>query len=147
MTDSNGLAFALFLAIVAMTLAITYWAAKRTRTTSEFYTAGASISGRQNGIAIAGDYLSAGSFLGLLGLISLGGFDGFLNAIGAFVGLVFLLLLVAEPLRNTGKYTMADVLVSRLNEKPVRSLSAISTIVISTFYMIAQLVGAGGLII
>ena len=146
MRETNGLALALFLAIILTTLVITYWAAKRTRTTSEFYTAGASISGRQNGIAIAGDYLSAGSFLGLIGLISLGGFDGFLNAIGAFVGLVFLLFLVAEPLRNTGKYTMADVLVSRLNEKPIRSLSALSTIVISIFYMIAQLVGAGGLI-
>lgn len=145
MIGFNGLAFGLFTVIVAMTLFITYWAAKRTRTTSEFYTAGATISGSRNGIAIAGDFLSAASFLGLLGLISLGGYDGFLYAIGAFIGLALLLFLVAEPLRNTGKYTMADVLVSRLNEKPVRTLSAIATMVVSTFYMTAQLVGAGGL--
>lgn len=146
MADFNGLAFALFLVIVAITLVITYWAAKRTHTASEFYAAGSSINGWQNGIAISGDYLSAGSFLGLVGLIALGGYDGFLYAVGAFIGLMMLLLLVAEPLRNTGKYTMADVLASRLREKPVRSVAALSTLVISTLYMISQMVGAGGLI-
>ncbi|MCU6598944.1 cation acetate symporter [Peribacillus frigoritolerans] len=146
MTNFNVFAFALFIGIVVLTLLVTFWAAKRTKTTSEFYTAGSTITGWQNGIAITGDFLSASAFLGLIGLISLYGYDGYLYAIGAFLGLVFLLFLVAEPLRNTGKITMADVLVNRLNEKPIRSMSALSNIVISTFYLIAQLVGAGGLI-
>ncbi|GAX91565.1 solute symporter family protein [Effusibacillus lacus] len=146
MKDFNGLAFGLFLVIVAITLIITYWAAKRTHTTSEFYAAGASIPGWQNGIAIAGDYMSAASFLGIAGMIALSGYDGFMYSVGWLVAYLTVLLLVAEPLRNTGKYTMADVLASRLNEKPVRSVAALSTIVISTFYMIAQMVGAGGLI-
>ncbi|WP_018131715.1 solute symporter family protein [Effusibacillus pohliae] len=142
----NGLAFGLFLVIVAITLVITYWAAKRTHTTSEFYAAGSSIKGWQNGVAIAGDYMSAASFLGIAGMIALSGYDGFMYSVGWLVAYLTVLLLVAEPLRNTGKYTMADVLASRLNEKPVRSVAALSTIVISTFYMIAQMVGAGGLI-
>lgn len=142
----NGMAFALFLVIVAITLLITYWAAKRTKTTSEFYAAGSSITGWQNGVAIAGDYMSAASFLGIAGMIALSGYDGFMYSVGWLVAYLTVLLLVAEPLRNTGKYTMADVLAARLNEKPVRSVAALSTITISTFYMIAQMVGAGGLI-
>lgn len=142
----NVQAFVLFLVIVAITLVITYWAAKHTHTASEFYAAGSSIKGWQNGVAIAGDYMSAASFLGIAGIIALSGYDGFMYSVGWLVAYLTVLLLVAEPLRNTGKYTMADVLASRLNEKPVRSVAALSTIVISTFYMIAQMVGAGGLI-
>lgn len=142
----KGLTFGLFLLIVAITLAVTYWAAKRTKTTAEFYAAGRSISGVQNGIAIAGDYLSAASFLGIAGLIALNGYDGFMYSVGWLVAYITVLLVVAEPLRNSGKYTMADVLAYRLNPKPVRTAAALSTIIISTFYLLAQLVGAGTLI-
>lgn len=142
----KGLTFGLFIFIVAITLVVTYWAAKRTKTTAEFYAAGRSIGGIQNGIAIAGDYLSAASFLGIAGLIALNGYDGFMYSVGWLVAYITVLLVVAEPLRNSGKYTMADVLAYRLNPKPVRTAAALSTIVISTFYLLAQLVGAGTLI-
>jgi cation/acetate symporter len=142
----NTTAFILFVLIVAITLLVTYWAAKRTQTTSDFYAAGRSITGWQNGIAIAGDYMSAASFLGIAGLIALFGFDGFLYSVGFLVAFLVVLLIVAEPLRNTGKYTMADMLAYRLKAKPVRSAAALSTMAISAFYMIAQLVGAGGII-
>jgi transporter, SSS family len=144
--DTNLLAFWLFVAFIVVTLAITWWASKRTKSTTEFYTAGRAISGVQNGWAIAGDYMSAASFLGIAGIIALNGYDGFIYSLGFFVAYLFVLLVVAEPLRNTGKYTLADVLALRLSEKPVRSVAALSTLTISTFYMIAQLVGAGGLI-
>ena len=142
----NTTAFSLFLVIVLLTLLVTYWAAKRTQTTTDFYAAGRSIKGWQNGIAIAGDYMSAASFLGIAGLIALGGFDGFLYSVGWLVAYLVVLIIVAEPLRNSGRYTLADMLAYRMRAKPVRSAAALSTLAISTFYMIAQLVGAGGII-
>lgn len=140
------MAFLFFSVIVFVTLLITYWASRRTNTTSDFYAAGRSISGWQNGVAIAGDYMSAASFLGIAGIIALNGFDGFMYSVGWLVAYLVVLIIVAEPLRNTGKYTLADMLAYRMNKKPVRSVAALSTMTISTFYMIAQLVGAGGII-
>lgn len=142
----NVLAFSLFLAIVGLTLIITYFAAKKTNNTSEFYTAGGGLTGWQNGLAIAGDYMSAASFLGIAGMIALAGFDGFFYSIGFLVAYLVVLFIVAEPLRNLGKYTMADMIAARFNDKKVRGVAALNTISISIFYMIAQLVGAGGLI-
>jgi len=113
---------------------------------SDFYTGGAAFSGRQNGLAITGDYLSAAAFLGVTGAIALNGFDGFLYSVGFFVAWIIALLLVAEPLRNTGKYTMADVLSFRMTQKPVRTAAAISTLTISFVYLLAQMAGAGGLV-
>jgi cation/acetate symporter len=142
----NVLAFSLFLAIVALTLVITYYASKKTNTTSEFYTAGGGLTGWQNGLAIAGDYMSAASFLGIAGMIALVGFDGFFYSIGFLVAYLVVLYIVAEPLRNLGKYTMADMIAARFDNSKVRGVAALNTIAISIFYMIAQLVGAGGLI-
>ncbi|KEZ47611.1 MULTISPECIES: cation acetate symporter [Metabacillus] len=142
----NMLAFSLFLGIVIMTLFITYFASKRTKTTSDFYTADSSLTGFQNGLAIAGDYMSAASFLGIAGMIALSGFDGFFYSIGFLVAYLVVLYIVAEPLRNLGKYTMADMIAARFNNSKVRGVAALNTISISIFYMIAQLVGAGGLI-
>jgi cation/acetate symporter len=142
----NGTAFTLFLIIVAITLYITYWAAKRTKNTNEFYTAGGGLTGWQNGLAIAGDYMSAASFLGIAGMIALSGFDGFFYSIGFLVAYLVVLYLVAEPMRNLGKYTMADMIAARFNNKQVRGVAALNSISISIFYMIAQLVGAGALI-
>jgi len=136
----------LFLAIVVLTLVITYFASKRTQTTGDFYTAGGSLTGWQNGIAISGDFLSAASFLGIAGSIALFGYDGFFYSIGYLVGFLVVLFLVAEPLRNLGKYTIADMINARFNAKKVRGVAALSTITIVIFYMIAQLVGAGALI-
>ena len=131
---------------VLITLSITYWAARRTHTTRDFYAAGRQITGFQNGIAVAGDYMSAASFLGIAGLIAFFGYDGFMYSVGWLVAYLTVLLLVAEPLRNTGKYTMADVLAYRLAHPSVRSVAAVSTLVVSLFYMIAQMVGAGSLV-
>lgn len=139
-------ALILFVLIVGLTLAITYWAAKRTKTASEFYTAGGGLTGWQNGLAIAGDYLSAASFLGIAGAIALSGFDGFFYSIGYLVAYLVVLYIVAEPLRNLGKYTIADMISARFEQKKVRGVAALSTITIVIFYMIAQLVGAGALI-
>src|SRR5688572_6540805 len=136
----------MFLAFVAITLAITYWASKRTATTREFYSAGRSITGLQNGWAVAGDYMSAASFLGIAGLIAFYGYDGFMYSVGWLVAYLTVLLVVAEPLRNTGKFTMADVLAFRLQRKSVRAVAAFSTLTVSLFYMIAQMVGAGSLV-
>lgn len=136
----------LFLAIVILTLVITYVAAKQTKSTGDFYTAGGGLTGWQNGLAIAGDYLSAASFLGIAGMIALQGFDGFFYSIGFLIAYLVVLLLVAEPLRNLGKYTLADMINSRFDAKKVRGAAALSTITIVLFYMIAQLVGAGALI-
>ena len=113
---------------------------------TDFYTGGGSFSGRQNGLAITGDYLSAAAFLGVTGAIALNGFDGFLYSVGFFVAWIVALLLVAEPLRNTGKYTMADVMSFRMNQKPVRTAAAASTLTISFVYLLAQMAGAGGLV-
>lgn len=136
----------LFVLFVITTLTITYWAAKRTKTTREFYTAGGGLSGWQNGLAIAGDYLSAASFLGIAGAIALTGFDGFFFSIGYLVAYLVVLYVVAEPLRNLGKYTIADMISARFAERKVRAVAALSTITIVIFYMIAQMVGAGALI-
>lgn len=135
-----------FLLIVGLTLVITYWAAKQTTSTGEFYTAGGGLTGWQNGLAIAGDYLSAASFLGIAGAIALFGFDGFFYSIGFLIAYLVVMFLVAEPLRNLGKFTLADMIHSRFDAKKVRASAAVSTIVISIFYMIAQLVGSGALI-
>jgi cation/acetate symporter len=132
--------------IVAITLGITIWAARQTRTTVQFYAAGRKIKGWQNGLAIAGDYMSAASFLGIAGLIAFNGYDGFMYSVGWLVAYLTVLLLIAEPIRNTGKYTMADVLAYRMSAGPVRSAAAISTLAVSGFYMIAQMVGAGSVL-
>ncbi|MFC2947221.1 solute symporter family protein [Virgibacillus sediminis] len=142
----NATVITLFLLIVGATLLITYYAAKRTKTTGDFYTAGGGLTGWQNGLAIAGDYLSAASFLGIAGAIALFGFDGFFYSIGYLVAYLVVLFLVAEPLRNLGKYTLADMINARFDARKVRAVAALSTITIVIFYMIAQLVGAGALI-
>lgn len=142
----NATVVTLFLIIVLATLVITYFAAKRTQTTTDFYTAGGGLTGWQNGLAIAGDYLSAASFLGIAGAIALFGFDGFFYSIGFLIAYLVVMFLVAEPLRNLGKYTLADMINSRFDAKKVRGMAALSTITIVIFYMIAQLVGAGALI-
>ncbi|HEX7240447.1 MAG TPA: cation acetate symporter [Longimicrobiaceae bacterium] len=136
----------MFLVFIVVTLGITYWASKRTQTTAEFYSAGRSITGFQNGWAVAGDYMSAASFLGIAGLIAFYGYDGFMYSVGWLVAYLTVLLLVAEPLRNTGKFTMADVLAFRLRSRSVRTVAALSTLTVSLFYMIAQMVGAGSLV-
>ncbi|MFC4769932.1 cation acetate symporter [Effusibacillus consociatus] len=142
----NTTAFSFFVGIIALTLLITYFAAKKNKSTSEFYVAGGNITGWQNGLAIAGDYMSAASFLGIAGAIALNGFSGFFYSIGYLVAYLVVLLIVAEPLRNLGKYTMADMIAARFNTKAIRSAAALNTLAISTFYMIAQLVGAGVII-
>ena len=134
------------LAFIAVTLGITYWASRRTGTTTEFYSAGRRITGFQNGWAVAGDYMSAASFLGIAGLIAFYGYDGFMYSVGWLVAYLTVLLLVAEPLRNTGRFTMADVLAFRLRRPVVRVVAAASTLTVSLFYMIAQMVGAGSLV-
>jgi cation/acetate symporter len=139
-------AIAFFLLFVALTLAITFWAARRTRSAREFYAAGRSVSALQNGLALAGDYMSAASFLGIAGLVALKGFDGMIYATGWLVGWPALLLLVAEPLRNLGKYTFADVVAFRLRQRPVRIAAALGGILTVLFYTIAQMVGSGNLI-
>ncbi|MFZ5647538.1 MAG: sodium:solute symporter family transporter [Bacillota bacterium] len=135
-----------FFLFVGVTLLITYWAAKRTKTTTEYYAAARSVTGFQNGLALAGDYMSAASFLGISGLVALSGYDGMIYATGWLVGWPVLLFLIAEPLRNMGKYTFADVLAYRLNQKPVRIASAVGGILTLIFYAIAQMVGAGNLV-
>jgi len=142
----HNLSLALFLALVVVTLGITWWASRRTRTATDFYAAGRRIRGWQNGIALAGDYLSAASFLGIAGLIALYGYDGLLYSVGFLVAYLVVLLLVAELLRNTGQYTVADVLAYRLRQRQVRAVSALSTVSVSVFYLVAQMVGAGALV-
>jgi cation/acetate symporter len=132
--------------ILSITLGITYWASKRATSAVGFYAAGRQITGRQNGLAISGDYLSAASFLGIAGLIFLYGFDGFLYSIGFLVAFLTVMFLLAERMRNAGKYTIADVLSFRLNETPARAAAALGTFAVVTFYLIAQMVGAGVLI-
>ncbi|MBD2210363.1 cation/acetate symporter ActP [Nostoc linckia FACHB-104] len=142
----NPLAIAFFVLFVATSLGITYWAAKLTKSTVHFYTAGGNISGFQNGLALAGDFMSAASFLGIAGLVALNGFDGLIYSIGFLVGWPIVMFLIAEPLRNLGKYTFADVVAYRLQQKPVRIAAAIGTLAVISFYLIAQMVGAGELI-
>src|SRR5436309_2707918 len=136
----------MFLSFVAVTLVITYWAARRSRGAAAYFAANRQIKGWQNGLAVAGDYMSAASFLGIAGLIAFNGYDGFMYSVGFLVAYLTVLLIVAEPLRNAGKYTMADVLAYRLSPRPVRSMASLSTLTVSTFYMIAQMVGAGALV-
>lgn len=137
---------AIFGAFVAVTMVIVFRASRNNKTASDYYAAGRSFTGGQNGSAIAGDYLSAASFLGIVGAIAINGYDGFLYSIGFLVAWVVALLVVAELLRNTGKFTMGDVLAFRLRQRPVRIAAAISTLVVSFFYLLAQMAGAGGLV-
>ena len=137
-----------FVAFIVITMVVVTRVSKggNKKDASDFYTGGAQFSGTQNGLAIAGDYLSAASFLGIVGAIALSGYDGFLYSIGFFVAWLVALLLVAEPLRNVGKFTMADVLAFRLRQQPVRTAAAITTLAVTLFYLIAQMAGAGSLV-
>ncbi|SHJ12963.1 cation/acetate symporter [Tessaracoccus bendigoensis DSM 12906] len=137
---------AVFAVFVIATMAIVIIVTRQKQKAADFYTGGAAFSGRQNGLAITGDYLSAAAFLGVTGAVALYGYDGLLYSVGFFVAWILALYLVAEPLRNTGKYTMADVLSFRMNQKPVRTAAATSTLVISFVYLLAQMAGAGGLV-
>jgi len=144
--DDQLLTTVLFLAVVALTLGITIWASRQTKTAADYYAGGRSFSGVQNGLAIGGDYMSAASFLGISGAIALTGYDGFLYSIGFLVAWLVALLLVAEMLRNSGRFTMADQLAYRMKQRPVRMAAATSTVVVSIFYLLAQMVGAGALV-
>lgn len=135
----------IFLLIIGATMCVVIWSAKQTKSAADFYTAGGGITGTQNGWAIAGDYMSAASFLGISGMISLYGYDGFMYSVGWLVAYITVLLIVAEPCRNAGKYTLGDILSFRTAPKPVRAVAAISTVSVSTFYLTAQMVGAGKL--
>jgi len=140
------LTFLVFGVIISLTMFVTYLAAKRVKSVADFYTAGGGVSGLQNGWAIAGDYLSAASFLGIAGLISLYGYDGFMYSVGWLVAYITVLLVIAEPCRNIGKYTLSDILAYRNDPKKVRIVGAISVITVSTFYLTAQMVGGGVLV-
>jgi cation/acetate symporter len=144
--DLNPVAIATFLLFVLVTLGITRWASRRTRTTKDFYSAGGDLSGFQNGLAIAGDYMSAASFLGLSGMVFVFGFDGLIYAIGFLVGWPFVMFLLAEPLRNLGKFTFVDVVAYRFEQAPIRLLTASTSLVVVIFYLVVQMVGAGKLI-
>ncbi|MEU3607369.1 cation acetate symporter [Streptomyces sp. NPDC035033] len=145
-TEHRPLIIALFGAFVIATLAITVWAGRQTRSAADFYAGGGQFTGFQNGLAISGDYMSAASFLGISGAIALYGYDGFLYSIGFLVAWLVALLLVAEPLRNSGRFTMGDVLAYRMRQRPVRTAAGTSTIVVSIFYLLAQMAGAGVLV-
>lgn len=142
----NPIAISFFFLFVLVTLGITYWAAKKTKTAKEFYAAGRSITGGQNGLALAGDYMSAASFLGIAGMVATSGYDGLIYAVGFLVGWPIVLFLIAEPLRNLGKYTFSDVVAYRLRQGPVRTAAACSSIVVVVIYLIPQMVGSGTLI-
>jgi cation/acetate symporter len=142
----NLVAVSFFFAFIVLTLGITWWAARRTSSTEHFYAAGRSVSGFQNGLALAGDYMSAASFLGIAGLVALSGFDGLIYSIGFLVGWPIVMFLIAEPLRNLGRFTFADVVAFRLRQVPVRIAAAIASLAVVAFYLIAQMVGAGNLI-
>ena len=142
----NETALVVFAVVVGVTMVITYFASKRVSTATDFWAAGRGLTGPQNGFAIAGDYMSAASFLGIAGLIFLFGFDGFLYSVGFLVAFLTVLFLLAERMRNSGKYTIADVLAFRLNERPARAAAALGTLSVVAFYLIAQMVGAGVLI-
>jgi cation/acetate symporter len=136
----------MFLGFVAATLVITYFSARKSAGASAYFAAGRRITGWQNGLAVAGDYMSAASFLGIAGMIAMNGYDGFMYSVGFLVAYLTVLFIIAEPLRNAGKYTMADVLAYRLSPRPVRAAASLSTLTVSIFYMIAQMVGAGVLV-
>jgi cation/acetate symporter len=143
-TDWN--AILIFAAFVILTLVITYWAAQHTRTTKDFYAAGGGVTGFQNGLAIAGDYMSAASFLGISALVFTSGYYGLIYSIGFLVGWPIIMFLMAEPLRNLGRFTFADVASYRLQATPIRAMAATGTLVVVALYLIAQMVGAGQLI-
>ncbi|WP_030203136.1 cation acetate symporter [Streptomyces sp. NRRL S-87] len=145
-TEHRPLIITLFALFVVATLIITIWAGRQTRGAADFYAGGRQFTGFQNGLAISGDYMSAASFLGIAGAIALFGYDGFLYSIGFLVAWLVALLLVAEPLRNSGRYTMGDVLAYRMRQRPVRTAAGTSTIVVSIFYLLAQMAGAGVLV-
>ena len=142
----NATAIGFFIVFIIATLAITGWAARRTKTTSEFFAAGSKVTGFQNGLALAGDFMSAASFLGIAGLVASSGFDGLIYSVGWLVGWPVVTFLVAEPLRNLGKYTFADVVAYRMRQTPVRIASAVGGLTVVAFYLIAQMVGAGSLV-
>ncbi len=142
---NRAITITMFMAIIGITLCVVVWAAKQTTSAADFYAAGGGITGLQNGWAIAGDYMSAASFLGMSGLISLYGIDGFMYAVGPMFSFIAILLVVAEPCRNAGKFTLGDILSFRASPKPVRAVAAVSTVTVSLFYLIAQMVGAGKL--
>src|SRR3954452_13925296 len=144
--ETNWSAISMFVAFVCLTLGITYWAAKRTKSSAQFYSAGGGITGFQNGLAIAGDYMSAASFLGISGLVYTSGYDGLIYSVGWLVGWPIVTFLIAEQLRNLGKFTFADVASFRLGKTPIRILAACGSLVTVAFYLIAQMVGAGALI-
>ncbi|MFC0039979.1 cation acetate symporter [Actinomadura rayongensis] len=144
--EHRTISIVLFAVFVAITLYITIRASRQTRTAADYYAGGRSFSPLQNGLAIGGDYMSAASFLGIAGMFALSGYDGFLYSIGFLVAWLVALLLVAEMLRNSGRFTMADVLAFRMRQRPVRAAAGISTIVVSIFYLLAQMVGAGALV-
>ncbi len=144
--EHRALIITLFAVFVAATLGITVWAGRQTKGAEDFYAGGRQFSGFQNGLAISGDYMSAASFLGIAGAIALFGYDGFLYSIGFLVAWLVALLLVAEPLRNSGRFTMGDVLAYRMRQRPVRTAAGTSTIIVSIFYLLAQMAGAGALV-
>jgi cation/acetate symporter len=144
--EPNAISIASFLIFIALSLGITVWAARRTRSTDSFYAAGRSVTAFQNGLALAGDYMSAASFLGIAGLVALSGFDGLIYSVGFLVGWPIVMFLIAEPLRNLGRYTFADVVAFRLRQTPIRIAASIGGLSVISFYLIAQMVGAGNLI-
>src|SRR5437867_6010392 len=146
LAPQSHVALFMFLGFVALTLVITYFSAKKSTGSSAYFAAGRRITGWQNGLAVAGDYMSAASFLGIAGMIAFKGYDCFMYSVGWLVAYLTVLLIVAEPLRNAGKYTMADVLAYCLSPRPVRVMGALSMLMVSKFYVFAQLVGAGTLV-
>lgn len=146
MAGLNWVAVSFFVIFIGVTLALTYWASKRTKTAKEFYAAGRSITGFQNGLALAGDYMSAASFLGIAGMVSSKGYDGLIYSVGFLVGWPICMFLIAEPLRNLGKFTFADVVAYRLSPRPIRTAAASGSILTVLIYLTAQMVGAGKLI-
>ena len=144
--NHQALTASLFIVVVLITVGITFWASRQTRSATDYYAGGRSFTGAQNGLAVSGDYMSAASFLGISGAIALSGYDGFLYSIGFLVAWLVALLLIAELLRNSGRYTMADQLAYRMKQTPVRTAAATSTVVVSIFYLLAQMVGAGALV-
>ena len=144
--EPNVTAIVFFAVFIALSLGITVWASRKTRTTDQFYAAGRSVTAFQNGLALAGDYMSAASFLGIAGLVALSGFDGLIYSIGWLVGWPIVMFLIAEPLRNLGRYTFADVVAARLRQTPIRIAASIGALAVISFYLIAQMVGAGNLI-
>ncbi len=142
----NAVSIGFFFLFVVITLVITYFAARKSKSASQFYAAGRSVTGLQNGLALSGDYMSAASFLGIAGLVALKGYDGLIYSIGFLVGWPIIMFLIAEPLRNLGKYTFADVVAYRLSQKPIRVAASCGSLMTVAFYLIAQMVGSGSLV-